>query len=136
MQSILLSRQAGTEQGTPGKLIIDGKEFCKTLELPWKDNLNGVSCIPTGRYICSVTYSQHFHRRLYLVKNVPGRSGVRIHSGNFAGSAPWKSHVLGCILLGSAFGKLNNQLAILGSRNTVKRFVDKMEGKDFELWIF
>lgn len=72
---------------------------------------------------------------MYQVLDVPGRSGVRIHSGNFAGDERQglKSNVEGCILLGSGYGRLDGQEAILHSRDTLKKFEALLNGRSFEL---
>ena len=49
--------------------------------------------IPVGTYPVSVTYSPRFKRMLPLIGNVPGRSGIRIHTG----TKP--EHSKGCILV-------------------------------------
>ena len=63
-----------------------------------------VTAIPTGRYEVTVTYSPHFKRNLPLLNNVPGYSGVRIHSGNTAEDTD------GCILVeeNTSKGRVNN----------------------------
>lgn len=66
---------------------------CYTLELPWKNNSREISCIPTGTYDVvprfTKKYKNHFH-----VLNVPKRSYVLLHHGNFP------KNTLGCILCG------------------------------------
>lgn len=69
---------------TPGIMSIHGEVFGHTLELPWKDNQVRVSCIPTGEYPISITWSPRFGRNLILVREVPGRAGIRIHGANRA----------------------------------------------------
>lgn len=36
--------------GTNGILSFNGKEICKTIELPWKENQRRISCVPEGTY--------------------------------------------------------------------------------------
>lgn len=77
------------------------KEFqCYTLELSWKDNKKRVSCIPKGVYNVekrySTKYKHHFH-----VLDVPNRSYILIHQGNF------NYHTLGCILVGRTMTDIN-----------------------------
>lgn len=67
---------------------------CHTIELPWRDNESMVSCIPAGRYPMAFTMSNRFKKKLWEVKNVKGRAGIRIHSANKA------SELQGCIALG------------------------------------
>lgn len=57
--------------------------ICHTIELPWKDNRKGVSCIPEGRYELRKRFSPRFRWHL-LVKGVPGRSMILIHPANDA----------------------------------------------------
>jgi hypothetical protein len=35
-------------KGTNGSLLVNGVGLCHTIELPWKNNEQGVSCIPEG----------------------------------------------------------------------------------------
>lgn len=51
--------------------------------------------IPRGRYTVEVTWSPRFKRMLPILKNVPGREGIRIHRG----TKP--EHSRGCILVGA-----------------------------------
>ena len=98
---LVIQRDPSTYTYTEGLLFIDKVLFCKTLELPWKNNEPQISCIPSGEYQIEVQRSNHFSEKfgvdvfLPCVKNVPGRSGVEIHGGN----SPADS--LGCILVGS-----------------------------------
>ncbi len=77
--------------GTNGSLTLDGKEICKTIELPWRDNRRNVSCIPEGRYRLGLYPSRKFGLNL-LVQDVPGRSGILIHPANNAAA-----ELRGCI---------------------------------------
>ena len=103
--SIQLKREVATNKQTLGQLYVlesEGEVFkCKTLELPYKDNRRNVSCIPIGEYTVkkrwSEKYKYHFH-----VQNVPNRSYILIHSGNFY------THTLGCILVGQDHVDINN----------------------------
>ena len=69
-----------------GRLVIDGRWFCDTLERV------GYQILPLC-YPVKVTRSPKFKRLLPLVSNVPQRSGIRFHRG----SKP--EHSTGCILL-------------------------------------
>lgn len=72
------------------------------LELPWRGNARGISCIPKGRYW--VTHRAPTiaipYPHLY-VHDVPGRSGICIHAGNFL------CHTKGCPLVGLAHTDIN-----------------------------
>lgn len=69
-----------------GRLVIDGRWFCDTLERIGYQ-------IPALCYSVKVTKSPKFKRLLPLVCNVPQRSGIRFHRG----TKP--QHSTGCILL-------------------------------------
>jgi hypothetical protein len=111
MEVILKRDYKGTDC-TLGKLYF-GEDFVETLELPWKDNEPRVSCIPEGIYEVERTYSPSFKRKLWLVKNVPNRSGIRIHSANYV------SQLLGCIAPGLTRHDLNGD-GIVDVTNSVK----------------
>lgn len=111
---------------------IDAKGFtCFTLELAWKDNKSNISAIPKGTYTCKYTYSSRFKKKTYEILNVPNRSGIRIHSGNY------HTQINGCILLGLAIKDINNdkQLDVIRSTEAITAFEKHMEYKDFTLVI-
>lgn len=76
---------------TPGELWIDDHRICYTVELPWKNNRERISCVPTGLYGLVLDMSKRFERVLPRILDVPGRAGIRLHAAN-------QSHELeGCI---------------------------------------
>lgn len=133
---ISILRMRRSSQGTVGIVMADGMQYCYSLELPWRQNRNNISCIPAGEYKVEMKKSPKFGN-VYWVKKVSGREGILIHSGNWAGdvSEGFKSHVYGCILFGKQIGYLQGQLAILNSRITVKQFMNFMNYKKFKLEI-
>ena len=124
MDTVILTRLVEDDQGTEGILCF-GDTSCYTFELPWKDNCRNISCIPAGTYTLVRRRSPKFGN-VYLVQNVPDRSSILIHAGNFAGdeSKGYRSDTDGCILLGSEFGIIHKQKAILYSKITLKRFIN------------
>jgi len=56
---------------------------CHTLELPWKDNRRGISCIPDGLYDMALTMSPRFGTRLWEVLDVPNLYKARSASPNY-----------------------------------------------------
>jgi len=77
--------------GTNGTLYNGEQLVCLTIELPWKNNETGVSCIPEGRYELVKRFSQKYQLHL-LIRQVPGRKFILIHSANDA-----KKELRGCI---------------------------------------
>ena len=69
-----------------GRLVINGRYFCNTLERVEYQ-------IPAICYSVRVTMSPRFKRLLPIVQNVPQRSGIRIHRG----TKP--EHSTGCVLV-------------------------------------
>ncbi len=125
-----LTRLRQTDQGTEGFLTLPELGFaCFTLELPWRENRPCVSCIPPGTY--PLGWRVTCRRSTYHIRNVPKRSYILIHSGNYAGDIHkgLKTHVEGCVLLGKRMGWLNGQWAVLVSRSTVRQFNKLMAGQ-------
>lgn len=139
---VRIVREHTGDDGTPGTLTVEGEGFtCRTLELPWRGNRRGVSCIPAGTYPARLSWSPKRRRRLYELAQVPGRDDVQIHAGNYAGDTAqgYRSDVEGCILLGRewAVAKVGalEQVMVAQSRATVKAFEDLMAGRPFTLSI-
>lgn len=126
MQTAYLKRLESGDQGTVGVLLLNPEPNAinpkaitmQTLELPWRNNARGVSCIPKGSYRVVWAYSPRFKRYTYRLQNVPGRDGILIHSANLAGDTTkgFASQLNGCI----APFKTRGVLAI--SQETPKRY--------------
>lgn len=116
-----LKRIKYSKQQTLGQLTIidgDGKEVfrCDTLELPWKNNKNRISCIPEGQYKAVFRNFGNYANRSFHIqtregKEVEGRTGILIHSGNFF------TDTRGCILLGRGYA----DIAMKTKRRTIKK---------------
>ena len=84
---------------TIGRLFVDGKYFCDTLEdrcrdLDKEEKVMNETAIPEGIYEVIVNVSAKFRRKLPLLLDVPHFSGIRIHRGNM------DKDTSGCILVG------------------------------------
>lgn len=119
-------------------VILDKELFvCKSLELPWEDNKNNISCIPKGSYLAMYTRSNRLSGAAghdvftYEVMNVPGRAGIRIHSANYF------FQLLGCIAMGDALKDINidGELDVIHSGATVGKFNELMNKEDFMLHV-
>ena len=83
---IKLIRNEPQGSAITGRLVINGRWFCNTLERVGYQ-------IPALCYHLAVTMSPKFRRLLPIVQNVPQRSGIRFHVGKVP------KHSTGCILL-------------------------------------
>lgn len=112
---------------TLGSWYDDAGEFvAKTLELPWKENKRGISCIPEGVYIVTkeppipANDPQGRKERPYThfrIKEVPGRYGILVHRGINP------KHSKGCILVGSRFADVTSDAPILESSGVKLQFM-------------
>lgn len=121
-----LKRVTSTKYGTFGVLIHWEEQFALTAEPPWKDNRTYVSCIPAGKYICKLTDSPKFGRT-YLLQDVPDRSHILFHKGNFGANVVdnQRSSTKGCILIGEEFGRLDGEPALLSSARGFTEFLQR-----------
>jgi hypothetical protein len=90
-------RSAFTNRSTIGELYVDDAFECFTLEdMARPVKVPGMTAIPEGVYVVSVSFSNRFRRLLPEIHNVPNYTGVRIHPGNT------DTDTEGCILVGRA----------------------------------
>lgn len=129
---LTLKRIANKKDYCIGNLYINGVWFCNTLEdvdrglnsamteEELKDlKIKGETAIPVGIYKVIMNYSPKYQKVMPLLTNVPGYTGIRIHSGNTAKDTE------GCILVGlnTIKGKLTN------SRNTYNALFKRLKQK-------
>jgi hypothetical protein len=69
--------------GTNGYILYSNRLMMYSIELPWKDNLTQVSCIPEGRYELIKRFNHRFRWHLQVL-NVRQRTGILIHPANDA----------------------------------------------------
>lgn len=128
---ILVQRIAKRDDYTIGRLSIDGKYVCDTLEDKVREpgvKVAGKTAIPAGRYRVIVNVSPKFGRELPRLLDVPGFEGILIHRGNTP------EDTAGCILVGEnrAKGKvLNSTPYELRLVQMVKEAIERKE----EVWI-
>jgi hypothetical protein len=84
---------------TMGVMTADGLgSALQTLELPWHGNRQFVSCIPEGEYPLVMTWSEKRRTIWPHIANVPGRSAIEVHTGD------WAKDSLGCVIVGMVRG--------------------------------
>lgn len=127
---LLLERDPSGLTCTIGHITIDGRPFCDSLELLWRDNEHNVSCIPPGIYGIALTVSDRARRgelwtpsaKFWLpeILGVPDRTAIRMHAANTS------RDVKGCIGVGTWRGGE----AIDNSRSALTSLIDMLEISD------
>lgn len=127
MSAITLER-AYTDTATIGKMYMPSGTVFDTIELPWNDNKQSISCIPEGVYKLNKRTSGVVSRSSkgkynagYEVANVAGRTYIMIHIGNTT------SDFEGCIGIGEGLGVVNNEWAIMRSSASFDKFMREMD---------
>lgn len=126
---LLIERIEDTCTQTIGRMFVqDGKDCvkysCHTLELPWKDNQQNISCIPEGEYKVEKRFSKKFKSHFHIT-NVEGRSYILIHPGNYY------TDIRGCVLVGSGLTDINNDghKDVINSGDTLADLLGLMPNK-------
>lgn len=119
MNNILISRYLSSDKQTIGNFYVIDKNSsvlldAVCLELPWLYNQRRISCIPTGEYR-GVKHTSPTFGECIWIKDVPDRSEILIHAGNF------HSDTLGCPLVGDDLRDINNDnyLDVVNSKKTL-----------------
>lgn len=130
-------KRAYLDNSTIGKMVMPSGKIFDTIELPWKENKNKISCIPEGTYTLKKRVSgivnrttKGKHAEGWEVTKVDGRTFIMIHIGNTV------DNFEGCIGIGHGLGVINNQWAILNSSKAFDEFMNEMkENEEWELII-
>lgn len=122
--NIVVERFEYSDKSTIGRLLIDDVLYCYTLEdvdRRLEDTpdakIAGETAIPRGVYKVIIDFSNRFKAEMPHLLDVPGFTGVRIHSGNSSEDTE------GCLLVGSSFSKD----WVSNSRATFQNIFDIME---------
>jgi hypothetical protein len=110
---VILRRSVLSNKAILGRLYFNGVGIAHTLENTYLDNQRNISAIPEGDYKVK-KYSSAKYPDVWELQDVPNRSKILIHNGNI------EEHTRGCILVGDSWGFLNDELAVLNSRHTLK----------------
>jgi len=128
--NVILDRFISTDKGTFGVLIVEDKRFY-TVEKPWRNNTQEISCVPSGEYIliphgeygkdgdvlCLISEE---NKITHFEENNSKRFACLIHTANY------EKDVIGCIGLGQLY--LKNM--VTNSRNSIKEFYDLVNPKE------
>ena len=124
---LILTRLEHTDQSTVGELCVDGEHQCWTLEPTQRIGIGGPVCIPIGRYEVLMQWSTRFGMDTPHLQDVPGRTFIEIHPGNFP------KDTSGCILV----GETKDTNAVNNSRKAFTALVKVLEAKlsEGKCWI-
>lgn len=124
--NILVQRIKSNENETLGKLSINGKFQCYTLEDEYREvKVKGETRIPQGSYVLKLRtvggmhmrYGRRFpdhHKGMIWLQDVPNFQYIYVHVGNSSKDSE------GCILVGSGYLENNGKITITAS---VKAYV-------------
>jgi hypothetical protein len=139
--NIVISRKHNYSETQGLWLVLDENKIiyqCVVLELPrikipYQINANSVDCIREGTYVTERYYSPT-KGLVFLLTDVPGRSEVEVHIGNFVEGIKIDSH--GCILPGSHYEDRNNDgfIDVVESTKTMDELRKLMPNK-FNIYI-
>lgn len=118
---VSIRRAILTRSATFGWLVAGPLELF-TLELPWRDNEPGVSCVPTGLYALVRHESARFGRTWALVGGTVShhprpdarRSAILFHAANLPGE------LRGCIAPGKGIVTFREGMGVTGSRYAMR----------------
>ncbi len=118
---LMLNRFKGTDKSMLGRFFTNGAMECFTLEdvrRPDGVKVQNNTAIPAGTYNVIIDASVRFKRDMPHILDVPGFTGIRIHSGNTDADTD------GCILLGN---KIENDDYISGSHDAFNAWFPKLQ---------
>ena len=121
---LILDRMPDYGISTLGRMyVVDDEGLvlydCCTLELPYLNNQQNISCIPKGQYEVvkrhSARFKDHFH-----ILNVPNRTWILIHGGSF------KHDTLGCVLVGTDWQDIDGdeELDLINSKKALSELLN------------
>lgn len=130
---LVLERFNYGPEGTFGKLMFPTGEFFWTVERPWLGNKKYESCIPDGNYFLESRHSPVVSRSSggefqegWEVTDVPGRTFIMLHPGN------WPGDLAGCIAPGKRYlvtqnrkGQYSN--SVMDSRTAFREMMELMD---------
>lgn len=127
---VLIERKWKKDTYTIGRVFIDGNFFANSMEdrdrglvknMPIGEiqriKVYGETAIPAGEYDVRMTYSPKYRRMMPEIMDVPGWTGVRLHSMNTAKDSE------GCI----GFGKNDKPGWISNSRAAMREFEKRLK---------
>lgn len=117
----LKDRTLGTLEVRDGSTLI---ESFASLELPWRNNEDRISCFPSGTYTAKRRFSPSRKVWLFELEEVPGRDHCQIHVANFP------EQLRGCVAIGADHADINKDglFDVASSGKGFKRFMELLKG--------
>lgn len=126
---LVLSRRVISPYSTIGSLEWNGIKICDILERPWENGANRINnlgkgennstCILPGIYRIEKKYSPLNRCEVPILINVPGRSEIEIHTGNYPKDS------FGCLLPGTY--NMNILDMVSSSRDAFRHLMELFE---------
>lgn len=123
---ITLYRFLKREDGVFGFMAC-GTFSCFTVEKPDLGNIPYESCIPEGLYKLSLGYYHRGNYPAYVIKDVPGRTDIKIHAANDP------EELFGCIAPNEILKSLGGKVVGANSKHTLKAFMEVVDSD--EAWL-
>lgn len=122
--------------GTFGTLELPSSTKLFTVERPWLQNRNNVSCIPTGVYILRKRRSSVVEKSSggeflegWEITDVLGRTYIMFHPAN------WPNNVKGCVGVGMDYTIMGGKLGVSESRDAHRILMSELTDSSYELHI-
>ena len=114
---------------TLGMIQIEGVKHAPifSLENPKRDTKID-ALIPAGVYTCK-PYSSAKYPDVYEICDVPGRTYILIHAGNF------EADTTGCVLVGLSAGILREKVAVMQSKQAMAELLKLIGRQEFTLQV-
>lgn len=131
MFPVVILRREYKANCTRATLVLPSGASVRTIERPWLNNQQNVSCYPEGVYYVKwlPRSGSGKYKRVWHVQDVPNRSGILFHAGNLV------QHSLGCTLPGLKDGTLGGLPAVLSSGTGLNKMRKELSGQDFILLV-
>jgi|11BtaG_2_1085332.scaffolds.fasta_scaffold13613_4 hypothetical protein len=117
MEQINLFRFFGNKYCMMGAMSFLGHEtpLLYTIEKPWLNNQQMISCIPSGSYVMEPKHKENFgsYPDVWQILDVPNRYGIYFHVANRA------EQLKGCIATGLLAGSSGYEDPNIGKGNAV-----------------
>lgn len=125
---MILTREPQNGKQTLGMLDFEGYQL-HTMELAWRNNERGKSCIPPGKYHAKPRTSKKYGKH-FIIENTTPREYVLFHPANYS------RQLRGCIAVGMGKKDIDKDglTDIYSSKKAISILLEKFpDGFDFEI---